>query len=85
MSTIIQCDGTWSVDASGLVSCAGSASLIDLSEYYLLPASAERQAALFLNGGFDAEAAGTGFAAVVILFSVGLGVGLIVQMTRRLR
>jgi len=41
--------------------------------------------ATFFGGNFDADVAGVGFLGVVSLFVTGLGVGLIINMIRKLR
>lgn len=75
MPTVLMCDAEWAVSAmDGTVSCSGAGTAVDASNM-----------ALLIAGGFDADAATVGFAGVITLFAVGLGVGLIVQVIRKLR
>lgn len=56
-----------------------------LTQAYLLDASVQPNLDLLLQGGFDPDVAQQGFLGMVLLWSVGLGIGLILRSLFRLR
>ena len=52
---------------------------------YLLPPEAGPQSEMFLTGGFDSEVAALGFTAMLTLWVAGFGIGLIINVVRKMR
>lgn len=57
----------------------------DLVEGVILPASAQSNIDLLMQGGFDQEAAVLGFTGVVSLWAIGFTVGIIISVIRKTR
>jgi hypothetical protein len=51
----------------------------------LLPPSAQSNIDLLIQGGFDPDVALTGFFGVISLWGIGIAVGLIISMIRKVR
>lgn len=79
MDLVQTCD-SWLIEGDSYI-CQS----YQLKEAVLLPPSATEQLDLLLQGGFSLEAAELGFSAVLSLWVVGVGVGLIIAQIRKLR
>jgi hypothetical protein len=65
-----------------------AAGVCEAQEYvqgYVLPASAGDQIDLLFQGGFSAQGFSLGFSAMISLFVIGAGIGLIISVLRKLK
>ena len=68
-------------DGEGNISCSASVWV----ESYVFPPETAASIDLLLGGGFSEEAFSLGFAAMCVLFAVGLGIGLVLSQLRKVR
>lgn len=82
MSTqpILVCQ-TFQTDAQGVVTCSASTWV----DSYVFPPDTAASIDLLLGGGFSEEAFALGFAALMLMFAIGFGIGLVISQMRRLR
>lgn len=52
---------------------------------YVLPATAGDQLDLLFQGGFSTQGFTLGFSAMISLYAIGIGVGLIISVLRKLK
>jgi len=72
---------TFQTDAEGVVTCSASTWV----DSYVFPPETAASIDLLLGGGFSDEAFLFGFAALLLMFAVGFGVGLVISQLRKLR
>lgn len=77
---ILTCPG-FETSPEGVTSCPGQAWV----ESYVVPADQAAQLDLVLNGGFDPDTFTLFFSGTLLMFCVGLGIGLIFSNVRKLK